>query len=81
MAHMAISQVREQLPSVIELAQSEAVIIERHGTPQAVIISYERYDELMTALEDIEDLAALKADPPDPNDFIPWEDIKRDLGL
>jgi prevent-host-death family protein len=81
MARMAVSQLRENLQSVIELAQSEAVIIEKHGSPTAVLISYERYDELMNALEDQEDLEYLEQNPPDLTDTIPWEDVKRELGI
>jgi PHD/YefM family antitoxin component YafN of YafNO toxin-antitoxin module len=83
MANMSISQAREQLPTVIELCQTEAVILERYGKPQAVIISYERYDELMTALEDIEDLEAIAEIEADieKNGTIPWEEVRRDLGI
>ena len=81
MANMPISQAREQLPAVLELCQTEAVILERYGKPQAVIISYERYDELMTAIEDMEDLEYLEKNPPDLSDTIPWEDVKRELGI
>jgi antitoxin Phd len=83
MTNMSISQAREQLPAVIELCQTEAVILERYGKPQAVIISYERYDELMTALEDIEDLEAIAEIEADikKNGTIPWEEVRRDLGI
>ncbi len=85
MARMSISKAREKMAEVIELAATEAVILERHGKPTAVVISYERYDELMDALETLEDLAALEeyraeqeANPESP---IPWEELKRELGL
>ena len=81
MANMPISQAREQLPAVLELCQTEAVILERYGKPQAVVISYERYDELMNALEDLNDLEYLEQNPPDLTDAIPWEDVKRELGI
>jgi|LakMenEpi03Aug12_release.lakeMendotaPanAssembly.Ray.scaffolds.fasta_scaffold2420159_2 antitoxin Phd len=83
MAHMAISQVREQFPSVIDLAQTEAVIVERHGTPQAVIISHARYEQLMSALEDAEDISALAEVKDDitRHGTIPWEEVRQDLGL
>ena len=80
---MSISQAREQLPNVIELCQTEAVVLERYGKPQAVIISYERYDELMTVLEDIEDLKKIEEVEADiaTNGLVPWEEVRRDLGL
>lgn len=85
MARMAVSKAREKMAEVIELAGTEAVILERHGKPAAVVISYERYDELMDALETLEDLAAIdeyraeqEANPEPP---IPLEELARDLGL
>jgi prevent-host-death family protein len=83
MANMPISQAREQLPAVIELCQTEAVILEKYGKPQAVVISYERYDELMNALEDLEDLERIKEVEADieVHGTIPWEEVRRDLGL
>jgi antitoxin Phd len=85
MARMSISKAREKMAEVIELAATEAVILERHGKPTAVVISYERYDELMDALETLEDLAALEeyhaeqeANPEPP---IPLEELARELGL
>ena len=85
MAHMAVSTARKKMAEVIELARTEAVILEKHGTPAAVVISYERYDELMDALETLEDLAALdetRAEQGDnPGPLVPLEELARELGL
>ena len=85
MARMAVSTARKKMAEVIELARTEAVILEKHGTPAAVVISYERYDELMDALETLEDLAALdemKAEEEsNPEPLIPLEELARELGL
>jgi len=85
MARMAVSTARKKMAEVIELARTEAVILEKHGTPAAVVISYERYDELMDALETLEDLAALDElraeQEANPEPAVPWEEVKRDLGL
>jgi antitoxin Phd len=85
MARMAVSTARKKMAEVIELARTEAVILEKHGSPTAVVISYERYDELMDALETLEDLAALDElraeQETNPEPAIPWEEVKRDLGL
>ena len=53
MARMSISKAREKMAEVIELAATEAVILEKHGKPTAVVISYERYDELNISDEDM----------------------------
>ncbi|HEX3678880.1 MAG TPA: type II toxin-antitoxin system Phd/YefM family antitoxin [Galbitalea sp.] len=77
---MKISEARDKLPQVVELAQTEAVILERYGHPAAVLVSPERYDELMTALEDAEDIAAFDAAMAEGGSSIPWEDVITELG-
>jgi len=54
---------------------TEAVFLEREGTHTAVIISVERYEQLMDALEDVEDIAAADAAMADPSPSIPWEQV------
>jgi antitoxin Phd len=81
MATMAVSEAREKLSEAVETARSEAVILERYGNPVAVLISPERYEELMEALEDAEDVAAFDEAMAEEGDNIPWEKVKADLGL
>ena len=80
MATIKMSEARDNLPQVVELAQTEAVILERYGHPAAVLVSPERYDELMTALEDAEDIAAMDAALAEDGPSIPWEEIKAEFG-
>ena len=80
MSTMSVSAARRDLPSAIETARTEAVFLEREGTHAAVIISVERYEQLMDALEDVEDIAAADAAMADPSPSIPWEQVKADLG-
>jgi antitoxin Phd len=61
MAWLSISQVREKIAEAGETAQTEAVWLERDGRGVAALISPERYDELMTAYEDAQDLALFDA--------------------
>lgn len=77
---MSISSARDALASAIEQARTEAVIFERYGRPAAVLVSPERYDELMTALENAEDVAAFDAAIRQEGPNIPWEQAKADLG-
>jgi PHD/YefM family antitoxin component YafN of YafNO toxin-antitoxin module len=81
MATMKISDARDRLPEAVELAQSEAVILERYGKPAAVLVSPERYDELMTALEEAEDVAAYDEAMAEEGPRIPWAQVKAELGL
>jgi PHD/YefM family antitoxin component YafN of YafNO toxin-antitoxin module len=80
MATMNISAARENLPAAVELSRTEAVFLERYGHRAAVLVSPERYDELMTALEDAQDVAAFDAAMDEEGPNIPWEQVKVDLG-
>jgi len=80
MATMNISTARERLPEAVELAHSEAVFLERYGRRAAVLMSPERYDELMEALEESEDVAAFDSAMAEEGSNIPWDQVKADLG-
>jgi len=80
MATMNMSSARERLPEAVELARSEAVFLERYGRRAAVLLSPERYDELMEALEEAEDVAAFDAAMAEEGPNIPWDQAKADLG-
>jgi antitoxin Phd len=80
MVRMAISEARERLAEAVETAHTEAVVLERYGHPAAVLVSPERYEELMEALEDAEDVAAFDASMAEEGPSIPWAQVKADLG-
>jgi antitoxin Phd len=77
---MAVSEARERLSEAVDMARREAVVFERYGRPAAVLISPERYEVLMEALEDAEDVAAFDASMAEEGENIPWEQVKADLG-
>ena len=80
MAMMNISTAREKLPEAVRVAQTEAVFLERYGHSAAVLVSPARYEELMNALEDAQDVAAYDAAMQEEGPNIPWEQAKADLG-
>jgi PHD/YefM family antitoxin component YafN of YafNO toxin-antitoxin module len=80
MAKMAVSEAREKLSEAVELSRSEAVFLERYGRPAAVLVSPDRYAELMEALEDAEDVAAFDEAMAEEGGNIPWDQVKSDLG-
>lgn len=77
---MNVSDAREKLAEVIDAAQSEAVVLERYGRPAAVLVSLQRYEELLEAFEEAEDVAAFDDAMAEQGDNIPWEQVKADLG-
>lgn len=80
MATMAMSEAREKLSEAVETARKEAVFLERYGRPAAVLVSAERYEELVAALEEVEDIAAFDAAIAEEGASIPWDQVKIDLG-
>ena len=81
MSTMSVTEARENFSEAIATSAVEAVFIQKHGENAAVLISPERYEQLMDALEEIEDMAAYDAAMADPSPNIPWEEVKRQLGL
>lgn len=77
---MNVSEAREKLADAIDAAQSEAVVLERYGRPAAVLVSMERYEQLLDALEEAEDIRAFDAAMAEEGDNIPWDQVKADLG-
>ena len=82
MQEFAVSQAREHLAEVIEEARrsGEPVYVTRRGRRVAVIVDVDAYDRVVEAAEDADDrreLAAARAD----DDYVPWNEVKADLGL
>ncbi|MDK3255956.1 type II toxin-antitoxin system Phd/YefM family antitoxin [Blastococcus capsensis] len=77
---MNISAARENLPEAVALSRTEAVFLERYGRPAAVLLSPERYEQLMDALEESEDVAAFDVAMAEEGPNIPWDQVKVDLG-
>ncbi len=80
MANINLSEARERLASVIETSRSEAVTLERYGAPAAVLVSPERYAELLDAWEELEDIGAFDAALAEAEPSVPWDQVKADLG-
>ena len=80
MATMSVSNARENLLTAVDLARTEAVILERYGKPAAVLVSVERYETMMDALDDAADVLAFDAAMAEEGENIPWAQVKADLG-
>ena len=55
-------------------------MLERYGRPAAVLVSPERYEQLLDALEESDDVAAFDTAMAEDEDNIPWEQVRADLG-
>jgi antitoxin Phd len=71
---------RSTLQEVVETAQREPVVLSRYGRPAVVVISPERYGELMDAMEDAEDVRLFDESMAEGGESIPWEKVMADLG-
>jgi len=76
-----LSEVRADLPTMIDKSQKEAIMITRHGKEAAVLISPSVYEAMLEAWEDIQDLKAAEEALKEPGPMLRWDDVKRELGL
>jgi antitoxin Phd len=80
MSSVSVADARSHLSEVIARSQQEAVFIERRGRRAAVVVSPERYERMLEALEDAEDAAAFDEAMAEEGENIPWDRVKKDLG-
>lgn len=80
MTKVSITEARATLPELVARARQEAVFVERHGKAAVVLVSPERYELLMDALEEAEDIRAFDAAMAEEGENIPWDQAKADLG-
>jgi len=80
MSNLSVADARKNFSSVIARAKGEAVFIERRGERAAVVISPERYERMLAALEDADDAAAFDEAMAEEGSNVPWAQVKADLG-
>lgn len=80
MTTMNVKDLRAHLPVAMETVRTEAVFIQRRGQMAAVLISPQRFEQLMAALEEAEDVAAFDEAMAEEGPSLPWEAAKADLG-
>lgn len=82
MKELPVSEVRERLAEVIEESgrSGEPVCLTRRGRAVAVLVAPDVYQRLTQDAEDAIDRAAVELSAED-DDFIPWEEVKAELGL
>ena len=82
MTEMAVSRARDHLADLIDATRrsGEPVYVTRRGRRVAVILDPEAYERLLDEAEDAVDRAELHA-ARDEDDYIPWDEVKAELGL
>ncbi|AND15650.1 type II toxin-antitoxin system Phd/YefM family antitoxin [Rathayibacter tritici] len=80
MVTISVTDARANFSDLVERSHTEAVIVERRGRAEAVIVSPEQYERMMDALEEVEDVQAFDAAMAEEGDDIPWAQAKVDLG-
>jgi prevent-host-death family protein len=81
---LSVTEARERFSEVVDTAEREPVFLTKHGQRHAVLLSADQYERMVELVEDAEDLNAAdaaRAEIENGQPTIPWEDVKRDLGL
>ena len=81
---LSVTEARERFSEVVDIAEREPVFLTKHGQRQAVVLSADQYERMVELVEDAVDLDAAdvaRAEIENGQPTIPWEDVKRDLGL
>lgn len=82
MSELPVSRARDRFAEAIDSARTshEPVYVTRRGRRVAVIVDADAYDALVEAAEDAADRAELRL-AREEDDFVPWEEVKAQLGL
>ena len=82
MSEIPVSEARERLADVIAGASrsGEPVYLTRHGKAVAVVVDPDIFERLLLDAEDALDRAELTL-ARDEGDYVPWEQVKAELGL
>lgn len=85
MTELTITNARETLSAVIDQARTEPVYLTRRGRQVAAVIDADQLHQLIEDAEDLADIRAVDAAWAEVEETgaapIPWDDVKRDLGL
>jgi len=77
MKSFAISNARRDLPTLVDKSAKEPILITRNGQEAAVMVSPSLYQEMIDAMEELEDTAAYDAAKARREDSIFWQDDRR----
>lgn len=85
MSQIAITDARGRLSSIVDAARDEPVYLTRRNQRVAAVIDSEQLEALLQDAEELADIRAVDAAWDETERLretpIPWEEVKRDLGL
>ncbi|WP_431864445.1 type II toxin-antitoxin system Phd/YefM family antitoxin [Microbacterium paraoxydans] len=85
MSEIAITEARARLASIIDEAREEPVYLTRRNVPVAAVIDASLLERLLEDADELADIRAVDAAWDETARLdetpIPWEEVKRDLGL
>lgn len=74
-----ISEAKARLSELVRASDDVDVVLMKHGSPAAVVLSARRHAELMQQLDDLEDRLALYESDGDVT--VSWERLRAELGV
>ncbi|KNY05498.1 type II toxin-antitoxin system Phd/YefM family antitoxin [Microbacterium sp. GCS4] len=85
MSEIAITEARSRLASIIDDARTEPVYLTRRSRPVAAVVDTSLLERLLADAEELADIRAVDEAWEETERLqetpIPWDDVKRDLGL
>lgn len=85
MSQIAITEARGRLASIIDEARTEPVYLTRRNRPVAAVVDAGQLEQLLEDAEELADIRAVDAAWDETEKLgetpVPWDDVKRDLGL
>lgn len=85
MTELTITAARDALSAVIDQARTEPIYLTRRGRQVAAVIDADQLHQLIEDAEDLADIRAVDAAWSEVEETgaapIPWDEVKRDLGL
>lgn len=85
MSEVAITDARGRLAAIVDQARTEPVYLTRRDRPVAAVVDAQVLEQLLEDAEELADIRAVDAAWEETERLgeipVPWDDVKRDLGL
>ncbi len=85
MTHVAITEARSRLASIVDDARKEPVYLTRRDRPVVAVVDADQLAQLLEDAEELADIRAVDSAWEETRQLdetaIPWDEVKRELGL